>query len=400
MQYSRYQQAIFDWVRHGSGHLVVKATAGSGKTTTLLEIAARLPRDLEIRFLAFNRNVVKELRERLPPYVDTRTLHSLGFKALREHDPAVGSLEVAEYKYGNAVADVIDQMARKYPMSESEEGTARKYLTDLVRFAMLSLTDPADSDALRDLAEVHDLSAPRDRKVEKRCIRLVQRIVEQGTALPLTEKRPPSYEDMVYIPVQAELTIPGADFVLVDEAQDLSTAQLELACRAIRKGGRAIFVGDERQSIYGFAGADIDAIPRIIQRTNATVLPLSLSYRCPKSHVRPGQMPGPRDRMGARRHQGAHRLDRRHTFSTQSPWWRSRALSLQRPSRRALSGNDPAKKTRIHSGPEHGARAFRDRQTGTHSTIYHLRRSGGAPPDLCKGDAQTPGAPLSGRDYS
>jgi superfamily I DNA/RNA helicase len=43
-----------------------------------------------------------------------------------------------------------------------------------------------------------------------------------------------------------------------------------------------IFVGDPNQAIYGFAGADAKAYENILLRTSAKVLPLSVSYRCPK----------------------------------------------------------------------------------------------------------------------
>jgi DNA helicase-2/ATP-dependent DNA helicase PcrA len=53
----------------------------------------------------------------------------------------------------------------------------------------------------------------------------------------------------------------------------------------VRKTGRLLFVGDKRQAIYGFAGADPRSLERIVEKTNATVLPLSVTYRCPSSHV-------------------------------------------------------------------------------------------------------------------
>ena len=40
---SPHQQAILDFVRSGVGHGVVMATAGSGKTFTLREVASSLP---------------------------------------------------------------------------------------------------------------------------------------------------------------------------------------------------------------------------------------------------------------------------------------------------------------------------------------------------------------------
>ncbi len=42
-------------------------------------------------------------------------------------------------------------------------------------------------------------------------------------------------------------------------------------------------------SIYGFAGADSDSIPNLIKSLDAETLPLSITYRCPKSHVKLAQ---------------------------------------------------------------------------------------------------------------
>ena len=42
-----------------------------------------------------------------------------------------------------------------------------------------------------------------------------------------------------------------------------------------------LFVGDRRQAIYGFAGADARSFENIIEQAKATLLPLSVCYRCP-----------------------------------------------------------------------------------------------------------------------
>jgi len=54
---------------------------------------------------------------------------------------------------------------------------------------------------------------------------------------------------------------------------------------ACKPGGRIIAVGDPAQSIYQFRGADSEAIPNIIKKLNAKTLPLSITYRCPKTIV-------------------------------------------------------------------------------------------------------------------
>jgi DNA helicase-2/ATP-dependent DNA helicase PcrA len=53
----------------------------------------------------------------------------------------------------------------------------------------------------------------------------------------------------------------------------------------VRRGGRICAVGDERQAIYGFRGADADAIPGLIRTLGAKTLPLSITYRCARSIV-------------------------------------------------------------------------------------------------------------------
>jgi superfamily I DNA/RNA helicase len=43
--WSPQQDAIFDWFRSGQGHLVVRARAGTGKTTTILQGIHHAPED-------------------------------------------------------------------------------------------------------------------------------------------------------------------------------------------------------------------------------------------------------------------------------------------------------------------------------------------------------------------
>ena len=80
---SRFQDAIFNFVRAGDGDAVVRATAGSGKTTTLKHVATMLPEHLRVCFLAFNNNTREELEAKLPRRVKVRTFHQIGREALK-----------------------------------------------------------------------------------------------------------------------------------------------------------------------------------------------------------------------------------------------------------------------------------------------------------------------------
>jgi hypothetical protein len=86
-----------------------------------------------------------------------------------------------------------------------------------------------------------------------------------------------------------DLTVEGchdfyANGILVHNCQDLNPVQHELADR-LNPHGRTIAVGDSFQSIYAFRGADIQSMSRLRDALDARTLPLTVTWRCPASHV-------------------------------------------------------------------------------------------------------------------
>lgn len=73
--------------------------------------------------------------------------------------------------------------------------------------------------------------------------------------------------------------------LLVDEFQDTNTAQWQIisALADVERGGSLFLVGDPKQSIYQFRGADVSVFYRVWDEIAAmdtsTVLPLSMSFR-------------------------------------------------------------------------------------------------------------------------
>ena len=115
---SKYQQAIYDYIEHGQGHLVVEAAAGSGKTTTLIKCLDFIPKDKKVLIVAFNKDIVRELEGRTKVYdnVDVRTLHSLGFLMLRRNYGERG-LTPEEFKYESQMKANIRQYSSINPYS-------------------------------------------------------------------------------------------------------------------------------------------------------------------------------------------------------------------------------------------------------------------------------------------
>ena len=101
------------------------------------------------------------------------------------------------------------------------------------------------------------------------------------------------YIDMVMFPVifTQRLTIPSnvepyTDYVLCDECQDMNKLQQKLLKRLNTGKTRYIFVGDNKQAIYAFAGADTQSVRNLTREYNLRQLPLNICYRCPENVVR------------------------------------------------------------------------------------------------------------------
>ncbi|MCT7952981.1 Hsp70 family protein [Ancylothrix sp. C2] len=289
---SQYQQDIFKWIESGSGDGFVQAVAGSGKTTTLVEGAKKL-KGSKALFLAFNKSIADYLSEKLPQNMEAKTFHSLGnsclFKMLGAAQP------VDEYKYRNLANKEAQHILNKIKSSVKNrlgeatlylhENTIAKQLTDLVHFAMVTLTDPSDRNTTLNMIRHFGIDIDFEQPIIfNELLSAATRIIANGEERARNAKII-DFDDMIYLPVQWNLRLPKYDWIFVDEAQDLSKAQLELALRARGQGGRILFVGDKHQAIYGFAGANCDSVDEIIKETGAKELPLSICYRCPTSHL-------------------------------------------------------------------------------------------------------------------
>ncbi len=278
-QPSPYQAAIYEWIEHGTGSAVVAAVAGSGKTTTLVHAAA-LARGRRI-FVAFNRSIVEELSRRLPADVTVSTLHSAGYRAIRQANPRT-RYKVDQYKYRDIIDDVTaDRFGPVRPSDDDDVKEERRdlcrALSELADKARLNLTDPADADAVWSLAAHHSIAAtPAAVETLPAVIRAGNRAADRGIV---------DFTDMVYLPAAYSLPMDVYDWVFCDEAQDLNRAQLALIIAMMAPGARAVAVGDVYQAIYGFAGADSESMARTIAALDAVQLPLHVCYRCPRTHL-------------------------------------------------------------------------------------------------------------------
>lgn len=274
---SKYQQDIFDFIQHGNGNSVINALAGSGKTSTIVNAVKLIPSTCNALFIAFNKEIVKELEKKLAGVknVQVKTLHSLGLLMIRRN---LGTnIEIDEYKYRTFIKKNIKQLSSA-DFDKMTTKLMQQYTDNVIQLCDLGRYNLAQCE--KDLLQV---SAKHDIPIIDDECNAVLNVMKWGrentTSIDFT--------DMVWLPYELTLNPIGLqyDYIFIDECQDLNAAQRELFLRCFRRGTRFIAVGDKKQAIYSFAGADAESFAKLQNLPNTTTLPLPISYRCPKKVV-------------------------------------------------------------------------------------------------------------------
>lgn len=304
------QSAFLDALVNTSDNLALVARAGCGKTSTILmgvdALVRKFPR-ADIVVCAYNKAIADEvafkLKERglrtgwtdgengrrIPPQVQAATLHSLGFGLIRT---VFKDIKVDENKVRDIIKACVDNAPNSGPTSHiySEWGGQIAALVGYAKGAGVGFFSDlpiSNTQTWFDLADHYDVNGVDDMYTMEEIVAAAQRVYVAS----LENTSCIDFDDMILFPLIKNLRVKwGKDFIFLDEAQDLSRARQALARKFIRyQTGRMIVVGDDRQAIYGFSGADAAALDNLVRGLDARVLPLSVTWRCPKSVVRLAQ---------------------------------------------------------------------------------------------------------------
>lgn len=285
---SPYQSAIFDKVRTTRESLIVKATAGSGKSTTLIH-AARLCANELARYLAFGKDIVTEIKGKLPDSVEASTCHSAAFREYGKwfYSRYHKRVQVDDKKLYNVFDalqtrwDQVDDVDRELYQS------AVVKLVEAAQNAGLGVLYAESNEAWNDLIayyNINDLLDDPDAS-EDRLVQLASWVLSMSNDILDVI----SYNDMLYLTLLVNVRLEQFDTIYLDEAQDTNAVQRALIRRMLKPNGRLIAVGDESQSIFNFRGASSDAMELIEKEFGCEPMPLTISYRCPKAVVREAQ---------------------------------------------------------------------------------------------------------------
>lgn len=278
---SPQQLTIYDAIKNTTQNVCVLATAGSGKTTTILKGLHYIPRHHKAVFLSFSKSIIEELRSKVPMHIGAATLHSEGFAMIRRYyrgrsfKVINGAEETGKYlRFAMAAL----KKAKGSDYLDKKEYRTAAIAAEICDYARMTLT-PFTKEDLPSMCAHFNIDF--DENTVQLAIDLLKDSLKVGKKYVMLD-----FIDMIYWPaVTPQMVDVKYNTIFLDEAQDTNAAQLSMIEKMLGKDGRLIAVGDDFQCIYGFSGADINAFKRIRERPNTITLPLSVSYRCSKAVV-------------------------------------------------------------------------------------------------------------------
>jgi hypothetical protein len=247
--------------------IVVQAGAGCGKSSTLKMAAHTQPARRGL-YVVYSKALAVEARAEFPSAVDCRTAHSLAFGPVGRHysarlnGPRVPAHQVAEILGFHSPVQIADNLAPLVPTT-----LARLTMETVGRFLNSADTEPC----VAHVARVDGYSRTDNAELAKYLRGYARKAwddlqLQRGGRLKFTHD--------CYLKLY-QLTRPRipVDYVLIDEAQDLSPVMASLF--HFQDQAQRIMVGDSAQAIYRFRGA-VDAMRKFVADQQLT---LSQSFR-------------------------------------------------------------------------------------------------------------------------
>jgi len=257
----------------------INAYAGTGKTTTLLSIAADNP-ELKFLILTFNKSVAEELTQKIKKYylynVDAKTIHSLAYgHFVRKAKSRIKILDNRDVRDVLLRMDIADDYSESIFLHKFYEAYCRSEFIDINQSNLRHIL-MGDRD-LRNIALAHYMSqrSKFDENyifsdfvddLSKNLVHKIERIYEIFSnpryGYTIHSHYLKEYQALV---TKHHINNFAYDCIMLDEAQDANGLMLSIIQHL--PSPKKVAVGDMHQSIYGWNGA-VNALARLKDWSN------------------------------------------------------------------------------------------------------------------------------------
>jgi superfamily I DNA/RNA helicase len=279
------QERIFTFIKKRHENILIRAYAGTGKTSTIVEAVNLLPKDKNIMFLAFNKHIQEELKTKLNEDIRCYTTYGIGTGAIKRKYG--DSIQFDEFKADK----IIQKKAKSWELNDEfdDEEAIDFYLNSIKKLCNLCrLTLTTKPEFIPYIADRYDVNLKKPKDIKR-----VLKVLDEMS----TDRKTYDYTDMIYLPaIDNGIWFFPQDYVFVDEIQDLNRCQIKIVEKVLKKDkvtkkitGRLISVGDFFQGVYGFNAADEKSFEWFEKFQNTKILPLSVSFRCSQAVIREAQ---------------------------------------------------------------------------------------------------------------
>lgn len=304
-------------VKQTEGPLLLLASPGSGKTTTIIMrigylIEVKRVKPSRIKAVTFSRASANDMKERFKRFfphlepVDFSTIHSMAFEVMREHF----------WKKGIAYQIIEGELEAEEAEQEKTEGIAgikeiagtavpdqlplhkKIILRNLFRsMTSENMTDDQMEELLTYISYIKNKMIPPDKwSLVKVDVPEAPRILQEYESFKRTghSKLLVDFDDMLTIANDVMERDHGLlrkyqqrfDYVLTDESQDTSVVQHAIMEKLVQRHRNLCVVADDDQSIYSWRGAEPSYLLNFKQvYPNATLLFMEQNYRSSRDIV-------------------------------------------------------------------------------------------------------------------
>lgn len=284
-------------VLHTAGPLAILSVAGSGKTRTMVSKIEYLLNEVNVlpsRLWActFTNKAADEMRERLEKNVGEKadkiklsTLHSLSYQiykaGMRSREPHYKMPTILAHE-GRALGHIFKFCNEKKLNNRDAKG----YLSDIAQLKLALITPEQykknfnvtldtitvtgyNSDCITYHERTYHVYKEYENWKKKNDLIDFQDMLVNCYNLLIN----PRYEDF------KNNLIKKCEYILVDECQDTNTVCFKILEILASHHNNVTIVGDLRQSIYGFQGAEISNVKEFISKFNPKIIDLNINYR-------------------------------------------------------------------------------------------------------------------------